>query len=208
VGAVFLWHGQENAMLTITRRSFGVTACACLAPAAMATDRAEALPSSFTPSDFQPESGRAPSMQARALAKTIDGSRPWILVFGKGDEVMSGLADWAKREDIKAGHLTAVGALSSVLFGWFDKDLRAYKDIPVDQQVECISFLGDIGFAEGKPALHVHGSVGRPGGSLVGGHVLRAVAWPTLEVFVTVFERPLTKHKDQETDLQLFDLSS
>jgi hypothetical protein len=35
-------------MLTVTRRIFGVTACACLAPAAMATDRAEALPSGFT----------------------------------------------------------------------------------------------------------------------------------------------------------------
>jgi predicted DNA-binding protein with PD1-like motif len=98
--------------------------------------------------------------------------------------------------------------LSSVLFGWFDKDLRAYKDIPVDQQVECISFIGDIGFAEGKPALHVHGSVGRPDGSLAGGHVLRAVVWPTLEVFVKVFEQPLAKRKDQETGLQLFDLAS
>jgi uncharacterized protein len=101
---------------------------------------------------------------------------------------MSGLADWAQREDIKAGHLTAIGALSSVLFGWFDKNLRAYRDIPVDQQVECISFVGDIGFAEGKRALHVHGSVGRPDGSLTGGNVRRAVVWPTLEVFVTVFE--------------------
>jgi hypothetical protein len=59
-------------MVTITRRSFGLTACACLAPAAMATDRADALPSGFTPSDFQPESGRAPSMQARALANLTD----------------------------------------------------------------------------------------------------------------------------------------
>jgi uncharacterized protein len=195
-------------MLTITRRSFGFTACACLATESLAQGRAQALPPGFTPSDFQPESGKAPSVQARAFAQTSDGSRPWALVFGKGDEVMSGLADWAKRENIKAGHLTAIGALSSVLFGWFDKDLRAYRDIPVDEQVECISLIGDVGFAEGKPALHVHGSVGRSDGTLVGGHVLRAVAWPTLEVFVTVFERPLAKRKDQETDLELFDLSS
>jgi uncharacterized protein len=188
-------------MPAITRRSFGFTACACLAPEALAGDRAEALPSGFTASDFQPESGKAPAMQARALAKTADGSRPWVLVFGKGDEVMSGLADWAKRENIEAGHLTAIGALSSVLFGWFDKDLRAYRDIPIDQQVECISFLGDIGFADGKPALHVHGCVGRPDGSLAGGHVLRAIVWPTLELFVTAFERPIAKRKDQESDL-------
>jgi predicted DNA-binding protein with PD1-like motif len=61
------------------------------------------------------------------------------------------MLSWAKRENIKAGTLTAIGALSSVLFGWFNKDLRAHRDIPVDQQVECISFLGDIGFAEASP---------------------------------------------------------
>jgi hypothetical protein len=54
---------------------------------------------------------KAPSMQARALAKTTDGSRPWVLVFGKGDEVMSGLANWAKRENIKAGHFAAIGCI-------------------------------------------------------------------------------------------------
>jgi predicted DNA-binding protein with PD1-like motif len=195
-------------MLTITRRSFGFTACACLAPEALAQGATQALPSGYTPPDFQPASGKAPSMQARALAQTSNGARPWLLVFGKGDEVMSGLADWAKHENIRAGHLTAIGALSSVRFGWFDKDRRAYRDIPVDEQVECISFLGDIGFAEGKPALHVHGCVGRPDGSLAGGHVLSAVVWPTLEVFVTAFEQALTKRKDSETDLELFDLSA
>jgi hypothetical protein len=139
-------------MLTISRRIFGFTACACLAPEALARERAQALPSGFNPPDFQPASGKAPSMQARALAQTSDGARPWVLSLERATK-MSGLADWARRENIRAGHLTAIGALSSVRFGWFDKDRRAYRDIPVDEQVECISFLGDVGFAEGKPAL-------------------------------------------------------
>jgi predicted DNA-binding protein with PD1-like motif len=193
-------------MLTVTRRIFGLTACACLAPEALASARAEGLPSGYTPPDYHPDPGKAPLMQTRALTKMSNGVRHWALVFGKGDEVMSGLADWAKRENIKAGQLNAVGALSSVLFGWFDKEPRAYRDIPVDEQVECISFIGDVGMAEGKPALHVHGCVGKPDGSLVGGHVLRAVVWPTLEVFVTEFEAPLEKRKDAETELELFQL--
>lgn len=193
-------------MLTISRRNFGLTACACFAPEALGIQSAAALPTGYTPSDFTPESGKAPGMHARALTKMRDGSRHWAIVFGKGDEVMSGLADWAKRENVKAGQLSAVGALSSALFGWFDKERRAYRDIPVDQQVECIFFVGDVGMAEGKPALHVHGCVGKPDGSLAGGHVLRAVVWPTLEVFVTEFEMRLDKRKDAETELELFEL--
>jgi uncharacterized protein len=151
---------------------------------------------------FKPESGMATKMSARPLSDMRDGARHWALVFAKDDEVMSGLVDWAKRENNRAGQLNAIGALSSALFGWFDKDLRAYRNIPIDQQVECISFVGDVGVAGGKPALHVHGCVGRPGG-----HVLRAVVWPTLEVFVTEFERPLQKRKDNETELELFELA-
>jgi uncharacterized protein len=194
-------------MLTVSRRSFGLAACACMAPEALARSSAAPLPFGYTPSTFQPKSGEAPLMQARLVGEAADGARNWAIVFGKDDEVMSGLSDWMKREDIGGAHLTAIGALSSARFGWFDRELRAYREIPVDEQVECISLIGDIGLAEGKPALHIHGCVGRPDGIVIGGHVLRAVAWPTVEVFASAFPRPLQKRKDDETNLELFDLA-
>jgi hypothetical protein len=63
-------------------------------------------------------------------------------------------------------------------------------------QVECILLIGDVGLAEGKPALHVHGCVGHPDGRVTGGHLLQAVTWPTLEVFIDEIEVPLPKQKD------------
>jgi predicted DNA-binding protein with PD1-like motif len=193
-------------MLTVSRRSFGLAACACMAPEALARANDQSLPSGYTPSNFTPKAGKAPSMQSR-LVGGEKGARNWVVAFGKGDEVMSGLTDLMKREDIKGAHLTAIGAFSSALFGWFDKDLKAYRDIPVTEQVECISLIGDVGVAEGKPALHVHGCVGHPDGRVTGGHLLQAVTWPTLEVFVSEVERPLQKRKDDETSLELFDLA-
>jgi hypothetical protein len=146
-------------------------------------------------------------MQARIVSGQIGQPRTWALIFGKGDEVMSGLTDWAKRERIQGAHLTAIGAFSSALFGWFDKDHKAYRNIPVDQQVECISLIGDIGLVDGNPVLHVHGCVGHPDGLVKGGHLLNAVTWPTLEVFASETGVPLHKRKDDETDLELFTLS-
>jgi predicted DNA-binding protein with PD1-like motif len=193
-------------MLTVSRRSFGLAACACMAPEALARADELSLPAGHTSSNFAPRAGKAPLMQSR-LVGGEKGARNWVAAFGKGDEVMSGLTDLIKREDIKGAHVTAIGALSSALFGWFDKDLKAYRDIPVNEQVECISLIGDVGVAEGKPALHVHGCVGHPDGRVTGGHLLRAVTWPTLEVFISEVERPLHKRKDDETSLELFDLS-
>jgi hypothetical protein len=52
-------------------------------------------------------------------------------VFADGDdEVMSGLTDWVRREKITGAHLCALGAFSTAKFAWFDKDKRAYRDIP------------------------------------------------------------------------------
>jgi predicted DNA-binding protein with PD1-like motif len=119
----------------------------------------------------------------------------WAIVLGKGDEVMLGLADWAKCESIRAAQPNVHRSRSC-----------GFIEDSVDQQVECIFFVGDVGMGEGRPTLHVHGCVDKPDGSLGGGHVLRDVASPTLEVFVTEFETLLGKLKDAETELELFEL--
>jgi uncharacterized protein len=49
--------------------------------------------------------------------------------------------------------------------------------------------LGDIaaqpGSGQEEPAVHAHVVLGRGDGSTVGGHLKRAIVWPTLEVVVT-----------------------
>lgn len=67
----------------------------------------------------------------------------------------------------------------------------------VGGQAECVGLIGDIGRVDGKPALHVHGSVAGADGAVKGGHLLSAVASPTLEVFVTEAAFPLHKREDQ-----------
>ncbi len=182
-------------------------ACACMA-AEGSLSASAAVPPGHTPPTHQPEPGRAPAMQARVVSGQDGGPRCWAVVFREGDEVMSGLTDWAKRERIAGAHLTAIGAFSSALFGWFDKERKAYRDVPIDEQVECVGLIGDIGLVDSKPALHVHGSVAGADGAVKGGHLLAAVASPTLEVFVTEAAVALHKREDPATTLELFDLSA
>ncbi len=69
----------------------------------------------------------------------------------------------------------------------------SYEEIPVREQVEVVSLVGDIALRDGEPALHAHVVLARRDGSTVGGHLRRAIAWPTLEVVVT--ETPAHLHK-------------
>ncbi len=191
---------------SLPRRTALLGVCACMAAEGGLSAHA-ATPPGYTSPTHLPEPGRAPAMQARLVSGHDGGARAWAVIFREGDEVMSGLSDWMKREHVSGAHLTAIGAYSSALFGWFDKGQKAYRNIPIDEQVECVGLIGDIGLVDGKPALHVHGSVANRDGTVRGGHLLSAVASPTLEVFVTETGIPLHKRQDPATTLELFDLT-
>jgi predicted DNA-binding protein with PD1-like motif len=150
--------------------------------------------------------GLAPRLQHRVIRTGLHGEKTYAVIFGKGDEVLSGLTELAESENIQAAQISAIGAFQHAVFAWFDEDRKAFRNIPVDRQVEACSVLGNIGLIAGKPAVHVHGVVALPTGETRGGHMLEAYVWPTLELFLTAWPEPLVKVHDDETDLAFFDL--
>ncbi|PYN06972.1 MAG: DUF296 domain-containing protein [Candidatus Rokuibacteriota bacterium] len=133
------------------------------------------------------------------------GARTWALVFDKGDEPVSGLTAFAKSQGLGGAHFTAIGAFSEVTLGYFDRKARDYKKIPLREQVEVLSLIGDVALDRGEPKVHAHVVVGRADGEARGGHLLEARVWPTLEVVLTESPRHLRKRHDPETGLALID---
>ena len=78
--------------------------------------------------------------------KLIDGvdkvTYAWI--FDSGDEVMDILKTFANEHSLKASRITAIGAFSKAVLGYYDFSIKDYKRIPVTEQVEVVSLLGDI----------------------------------------------------------------
>ena len=140
--------------------------------------------------------------------KLIDsqGGKTYAVVFDKGDEVVAGLTDLAKRERWAGSHLTAIGAFSDVTLGYFDRERKAYLKIPVKEQVEVLSLIGDIALDDGQPKLHAHVVVGKRDGTTRGGHLIEAHVWPTLEVIVTESPQALTRVMDRDAGLALIRL--
>ncbi|PYM84060.1 MAG: DUF296 domain-containing protein [Candidatus Rokuibacteriota bacterium] len=136
------------------------------------------------------------------------GPRTWVLIFDKGDEPVAGLTAFAKAQKLGAAHFTAIGAFSDVTLGYFDRAKRDYKKIPLHEQVEVLSLLGDVALDKGEPKVHAHVVVGRADGEARGGHLLEAHVWPTLEVVLVESPRHLRKRHDPETGLALIDPSA
>jgi uncharacterized protein len=142
-------------------------------------------------------------MQHKLLHES-NGQRTWVVVLETGEEVLTSLKAFAGQHNIHTAQLTAIGAFSDVVLQYFDWDKKAYRNVPVREQVEVASLNGDIAQAPaGGPALHVHLVIGKHDGVAMAGHLGEAHVRPTLEVIITESPAHLRKVKDPETGLAL-----
>jgi uncharacterized protein len=132
-----------------------------------------------------------------------NGERTYALVFDKGDEVVAELEAFARELALTAARFTAIGAFSDVKLGYFDRDQKDYLEIPVAEQVEVLSLLGDIAEKDGEPKVHAHVVIGDRDGAARGGHLLEAHVWPTLEVILEESPAHLRRRVDKDVGLPL-----
>ena len=146
-------------------------------------------------------------MRIGVRSKRLGGEqRSDVLVFEKGDEVIESLLEFAKRERLTSGSFTAIGAFSDVTLGFFEREQKDYKRIPLAEQVEVLTLAGDIATKDGEPQVHAHAVVGKADGSAWGGHLLEGHVWPTLELVLVETPGELRRSLDQETGLPLITL--
>ena len=144
-------------------------------------------------------------MQSKLLLDRAE--RTFVVVFDKGEEVVEGLTTFASRQRLRASQITAIGALSDVTLGYFDRESRQYQRIPLAEQVEVLSLLGVVTLDGEKPKVHSHIVVGRRDGGAHGGHLLEGHVWPTLEVIVEESPKHLQRRHDAASGLALIDLA-
>lgn len=131
------------------------------------------------------------------------GRRVLVVVCEKGDEAVGAVSAAVTERGIRAAQVAAVGGLQRGELGYFDRATRDYLRIPVSEQVEVLSLVGDVAERDGRPTLHVHAVLGRRDGSTVGGHLLSGTVWPVLEVMITEVAAGLARRFDPETGLAL-----
>jgi predicted DNA-binding protein with PD1-like motif len=145
-------------------------------------------------------------MQSKLLHND-NGKRTFAVILKTGDEAMGSLQEFAAQERIGGAQVTAIGALSSAKLAYFDWETKQYRPIPVDEQVEVASLVGDIALGpDQKPSVHVHAVLGRRDGTALAGHLLEALVRPTLEIIATESPAHLCKTKDAESGLALIRL--
>ena len=159
------------------------------------------------PLDWSPRARSEIVMQSK-LISNASGLRTFILVLDPGEEALGALTQFAVKQEIFGASLTAIGAFERATVGWFDLQSKTYKKIPVQQQCEVLSVIGDVAAGEdGKPSLHVHAVLGLSDGSTRGGHLVEGIVLPTLEATLVETPAHLRRTKRPEFGIALIDLS-
>jgi len=134
------------------------------------------------------------------------GGRRIAAVFDLGDSVLDELQRLCEREGIAAAAVSGIGGYREATLAYYDMEDKRYQPIEVKEQVEVLSFLGNVTEYEGKPKLHVHCILGRRAGSTIGGHLLHATVRPTLELSIEEYPQVLRRSARPEIGIPLIDL--
>ncbi|CAM4369083.1 hypothetical protein SAMN06265348_113171 [Pedobacter westerhofensis] len=149
------------------------------------------------------ETGKAPGMKVKLLSSAGE-TKTYMLIFSKGDEVVSGLTEFAQQCKVKSAHYTGIGDVMAAKAGWFNYSRKQFKIINIDTS-EIASLIGDIASFNGKLVAHTHFSTATRDGLVHGGHMIELVSGPTIEIIMTTEPVALYKKLDEEFNAGIID---
>ena len=94
-----------------------------------------------------------------------------------------------------------------VTLGHFEPSAKEYRRIAIHEQLELLSFMGEIARDnKGQSQLHVKVVVGKSDGTACGGHLFEASVRPTMEIVVVESPWELRRRVREDIGLALLDL--
>ena len=132
-------------------------------------------------------------------------SSGFLLRLIKGESVLEKLTEFCEKEKVFGACITGIGALKKAEIGHYSMEKKKYETKLFEEELEVLSFAGNISLKEEKPFVHVHVVLGRKDFSVLGGHFVSGIVGATMEVFVKQVQ-PVIERKQAENGLFLLDL--
>ena len=123
----------------------------------------------------------------------------------RGEEILEELKKIALAEDIRLAHISALGAVGDFTVGVFHTAEKQYHANRFTGDWEIVSLVGTITRMDGEYYAHLHMSAGGADGSVVGGHLNRAIVSATCDMFITILDGTVERRFDGDTGLNLFE---
>lgn len=138
--------------------------------------------------------------------KRLDSS--YILCrLDPGDEIITSLKVLAEKENITLAMIQGLGAVNDVTLGVFRVDEKRYYAKDYTGDFEIVSLTGTIDRMKNNYYSHFHLSIGGEGGTVIGGHLNRAVVSATAEIVITLLPGEVNRDFNETIGLNLWSFS-
>jgi predicted DNA-binding protein with PD1-like motif len=128
------------------------------------------------------------------------------LRFESGEQVSETLLRFLNAENIGFASMTGLGAIRFARVSYWNSATQQYETHELDEQLEVVSWVGNVTIKDEAPFVHAHISLGRQDLTLIGGHFNDAVVHPTLEIWLRPEADEVQRVLDQTCGLYVMDL--
>ena len=128
----------------------------------------------------------------------------YVLRIDKGEEVLTSLTNFCKKENIKVGQITGLGATDKITIGLFNPNEKAYKKSESTGPMEITSLIGNISSKDNEVYLHCHINVCNENMNVIGGHLNECYISLTGEFIITMIDGKVERELDPSIGLNLF----
>lgn len=126
-----------------------------------------------------------------------------LLVLDQNADFMTSLREFADAQAVPSATFYGIGAFSSATLAFFNQEAQEYDPIAVDEQTEVLQVSGNLTWHEGEIRVHAHATLGRPNGTTLGGHLVEATVWPTLELQCQTYDTRIERSYHDTVGLPL-----
>lgn len=139
--------------------------------------------------------------------KQFEQGRIFMAKLGYQADLLEELNKICLDTNIKAGHISVIGAVSSLKLGFFDQETKQYvlTTYAYDEPLEIVSCSGNISLKDEKPFCHLHVIASDKKGKCIGGHLVQGTSIYAGEAVIKeLLGEDLQRELDEQTKLTLW----
>ena len=126
-----------------------------------------------------------------------------VLRIDKDEDLVESIFQVAKKEKIKLGSISGMGAINHSKLSIYDVSKKEYSVKEFSGEMEIVSLEGNISSKENEPIIHLHMALAQEDCSVYGGHLHSANISVTAEIFINIIDGELEKKFDEDTGANL-----
>ncbi|HLR21006.1 MAG TPA: PPC domain-containing DNA-binding protein [Tissierellaceae bacterium] len=122
----------------------------------------------------------------------------YIVRLEKGEEIVESLTSLARKEKIRLGKVSGIGAVNKAEIGLFSPEIKRYDSKEFNEDLEIISLEGNISEMDNETYIHLHIALGDKDMKVHGGHLNSAYISVTGEFIIDIIDGKVDRELDKE----------